>query len=88
MYKPRATAQGKALDVFRASAGTPVAWTFVSPAAEIAPGERTGTFRIGGDAFMTDANGASKISAEDFAIAIVDEAENGTAPNKRISVAY
>jgi putative NADH-flavin reductase len=88
LYKTRATAQGRALEIFRASAGAPVAWTFVSPAAEIAPGERTGTFRIGGDAFMTDANGASKISAEDYAIAILDEAERNTAPNKRISVAY
>ena len=43
VYKARATAQGRALDVFRASAGTPVAWTFVSPAAYIEPGERTGT---------------------------------------------
>jgi putative NADH-flavin reductase len=88
LYKARATAQGKALDVFRASAGAPVAWTFVSPAAYISPGERTGTFRIGSDAFMTDANGESKISAEDYAIAIIDEAEKNTAPNKRISVAY
>ncbi len=88
MYKPRAIAQDRALGIFRSSPGTPVAWTFVSPAAEIAPGERTGTFRVGGDAFMTDANGVSKISAEDYAIAIIDEAENNTAPNKRISVAY
>jgi putative NADH-flavin reductase len=88
MYKARAIAQGKALEVFRASAGTPVAWTFVSPAATIAPGERTGTFRVGGDAFMTDADGASKISAEDYAIAILDEAESAAALNKRISVAY
>ncbi len=37
---------------------------------------------------MTDANGASKISAENYAIAIIDEAENSAAPNKRIIVAY
>jgi putative NADH-flavin reductase len=88
MYRVRATAQAKALDIFRASAGSSVIWTFVSPAAEIAPGKRTGTFRIGGDQFMTDASGKSSISAEDFAIAIVDEAEQRKAPNRRISVAY
>ena len=87
-YKPRAIAQGAALDVLRASTGSAVTWTFVSPAAMIAPGERTGHFRVGSDHFMTDANGESKISAEDFAVAILDEAEKPTAPNRRISVAY
>ena len=88
MYKARSLAQAAAYDIFRASPGSPVVWTFVAPAAVIAPGERTGTFRVGGDALMTDANGESKISAEDFAIAIVDEAEKNRAPNRRISVAY
>jgi putative NADH-flavin reductase len=88
MYKARAQAQSAQLDVLRASPGVPVFWTFVSPAAIIAPGERTGVFRVGGDKLMTDADGQSRISAEDFAIAIVDEAEVVTAPNRRISVAY
>jgi hypothetical protein len=88
MYKARATAQARQLDVLRASPGTPVAWTFVSPAMEIAPGERTGSFRIGGDDLLVDAAGASKISVEDYAIAIVDEIESASAPNRRICVAY
>jgi putative NADH-flavin reductase len=54
----------------------------------IAPGERTGVFRVGGDQLMVDATGASRISAEDFAIAILDEVERPGAPNRRISVAY
>ena len=87
IYKDRSLAQMKSLDLLRASDGT-VAWTAVSPAAVIAPGTRTGTFRVGGDALMTDANGKSEISAEDFAIAVLDEAERNTAPNRRISVAY
>ncbi len=87
-YKARAIAQKAALDIFRASPGSRVAWTFVSPAAEISPGERTGAFRVGGNQLMVDANGASKISAEDFAIAILDEAETPTALNRHISVAY
>ena len=86
--KPRANAQKAQLDIFRASTNPAVTWTFVCPAAMIAPGERTGTFRVGGDAFMTDADGKSKISAEDYAIAILDEAETAAHPNQRISVAY
>ena len=87
-YVPRATAQKAALGIFRASSGSPLAWTFVSPAAIIAPGERTGTFRIGGTQLMRDANGESKISAEDYAVAIINEAEKPTALNRQMSVAY
>jgi putative NADH-flavin reductase len=86
-YKARALAQTAALDIFRSSTGTP-AWTFVSPAALIAPGDRTGTFRVGGDQFMVDAAGESKISAEDYAVAILDEAEHPQHLNARMSVAY
>ncbi|WP_327430192.1 NAD(P)-dependent oxidoreductase [Streptomyces sp. NBC_01236] len=63
-------------------------WTYVSPAAEIAPGARTGTFRIGGDQMLTDDHGNSRISAEDYAIAFVDELEKDAHPRARMSVAY
>lgn len=63
-------------------------WTYISPAAFFAPGERTGTFRVGGDALLTDAEGNSRISAEDFAIAFVNEMENAEHPRSRICVAY
>ncbi len=86
--KARALAQKAQLDIFRAAPAGPVTWTFVSPAAKIAPGERTGTFRLGGDQLLTDANGESKISAEDFAIAILDEAEHPRHANERFTVAY
>ena len=88
MYKQRSLAQLAALDVFRASAGTPVAWTVIAPAAQIAPGVRSGTFRVGGDQLQSDANGVSAISAEDYAVAVIDEAEHPTALNRRIGVAY
>jgi putative NADH-flavin reductase len=88
MYRDRANAQKRQLDLLRGAVHTPVRWTFVSPAAMIAPGERTGVFRVGGDQLMVDATGASRISAEDFAIAILDEVERPGAPNRRISVAY
>jgi uncharacterized protein len=50
-------------------------WTYFSPAAFIQLGERTGKFRLGGDSLVVDDKGESKISAEDYAIALVDELE-------------
>jgi len=63
-------------------------WTFVSPAAMLAPGERTGHYRVGGDQFMTDSDGESRISLEDYAVAMLDEAERPQHHRKRFSVAY
>lgn len=63
-------------------------WTFFSPAAEIGPGERTGKFRLGGDQLVTDANGKSKISYDDYAIALVDELEKPQHIRKRFTIAY
>jgi putative NADH-flavin reductase len=65
-----------------------VDWTAVSPAASIEPGERTGTFRLGADALLFDAAGQSKISQEDFAIAILDEAERPSLSRARFTVGY
>ena len=63
-------------------------WTYVSPPLEIKAGPRTGTFRVGGDQLLRDADGNSRISEADFAIAILDEIEAGKAVRKRITVAY
>jgi len=63
-------------------------WAFVSPAAMLAPGERTGHYRVGGDQFMTDSDGESHISLEDYAVAMLDEAERPQHHRKRFSVAY
>lgn len=86
-YKDEALAQGEALKAFR-TAQTAINWTFVSPAAEIYPGESEGPYRLGGDSFFTDANGQSRISVTDYAKAMLDEAEKAAHPNQRISVAY
>ncbi|MFJ3667838.1 NAD(P)-dependent oxidoreductase [Streptomyces sp. NPDC090106] len=85
-YLPEARAHGDALAFYRTL--DDLDWTFVSPAAEIAPGTRTGRFRTGGDAFLTDAHGHSRISAEDYAVAFVDELEQDAHPRARMSVAY
>jgi putative NADH-flavin reductase len=42
----------------------------------MAPGVRTEKFRLGGDEFLVDARGDSKISVQDFAVAMIDELEN------------
>lgn len=67
---------------------TELDWAFVSPAAMLAPGERTGHYRVGGDQFMTDSDGESRISLEDYAVAMLDEAERPQHHRKRFSVAY
>lgn len=84
MYKPEALAHAAVLDSLRADDTLPT-WTYISPAPVIAPGERTGEFRLGvGDEILPD---AGSISAEDYAVAFVDELESGAHPRQRLSVA-
>jgi putative NADH-flavin reductase len=63
-------------------------WTAISPPASIQPGARTGKFRLGGDRLLEDAQGQSRISREDFAVAIVDEIENPKHRRQRFTAAY
>ncbi|MFB7128701.1 NAD(P)-dependent oxidoreductase [Kitasatospora sp. NPDC056273] len=63
-------------------------WTYFSPAEDIAPGERTGRFRTGGDQSVLDADGRSRISVEDAAVALVDEAELPRFVQRRFTVGY
>jgi len=89
-WRPVALAHRDALTVYRATPAAPTGldWTYFSPAALIEPWERTGTYRIGTDQLLTDAKGESRISAEDFAVAVLDELERGAHPRQRITVAY
>ena len=63
-------------------------WTFLSPAAQFGPGERTGIYRLGGDDLMRDDAGNSRISYEDLAKALVDELEVPRHGRQRFSIAY
>jgi putative NADH-flavin reductase len=66
-------------------------WVFVSPAGAYgawAPGERTGTYRVGGEVALFDQAGESNISGADFAAAIVDEIETKAHSRAHIGVAY
>lgn len=63
-------------------------WTYFSPPAVLEPGRRTGSFRRGSDILLIDDTGQSKITMEDFAVAMIDEAEKPTEHARRITVAY
>jgi putative NADH-flavin reductase len=63
-------------------------WTFFSPAVQIGPGERTGKFRLGKEQVVKDAEGNSKISYDDYAIAMVDELERGENRKARFTIGY
>jgi putative NADH-flavin reductase len=74
-----------ALNIYRTSNRF---WTYLSPAEQIYSGERTGRFRLGGDQPVTDAKGESRISFEDFAVALIDEAELPHHVQRRFTVGY
>jgi len=63
-------------------------WTFLSPPASIAPGERTGQYRVGKDQLLKDKQGESKISTQDYAVAMLDELEHPQHIRERFTVAY
>lgn len=84
----RASAEGarQALTLLRAE--TSLDWTMLSPAAMIAPRQRTGVFRLGGDQLLVDGAGNSAISVEDYAVAMIDELEKPAHSRQRFTAAY
>jgi putative NADH-flavin reductase len=84
-WLPLAIAHKLTLDRLRASS---IDWTSFSPAAYFDPGERTGTFRLGTDDLISDANQQSRISMEDYAIALIDELEHPHHIRSRFTIGY
>lgn len=85
-WLPIARAGAEQLDVCRAA---PLAdWAYLSPAALLAPGERTGRYRLGADELVTDANGVSALSYEDLAVVLLDEAERPRHRRRRFTAGY
>jgi putative NADH-flavin reductase len=85
-WKAEAIQGAESLEAYRQA--NDVDWTFVSPAAYIHPGERRGSYRLGGDELLVDEKGTSEISAEDYAIAIADLLETHDYARTRVSVAW
>src|ERR1700735_3005235 len=86
-WKPTALAHARAFEeVYRGI--DDLDWTYICPAGQLGPGERTGEFRIGGDQLLVDERGESRISVADYAIAFADELEHAEAVRRRITVAY
>ncbi|KDM93551.1 NAD(P)-dependent oxidoreductase [Photobacterium galatheae] len=84
----KATAEGARYALNQLRAQQNVNWTMLSPAAMIAPGERTGQYKLGTDQLVTDASGNSQISVEDYAKAMIDELESPAHLNRRFTLAY
>ena len=85
-YRGEVLGQKDALDYYRTVKD--VSWTYFSPAFSISPGQRTGKFRLGADELVSDAHGDSRISAEDYAVAVLDEAEKPTHTHRRFTIGY
>ena len=82
---PVVNGHGKALEALRKF--DDVNWTYVSPAGDFQPdGERTGTYKLGGEELVLNSKGESVISYADYAIAMVDELASGKHIKERISV--
>jgi uncharacterized protein len=89
-WKPEALSHAQVLDALR-SGPQELDWFYVSPAAlfgSFAPGETTGSYRLGGDELVTTEDGTSEISGTDFALAYVDEIEQRRHPRQRFTVAH
>jgi putative NADH-flavin reductase len=84
-WVPIATSHEKALELFKNS---DINWTYFSPAGFFEPGTRTGKFRLDTDKLVADAQGNSRISMEDYAIALVDELEKPAHERARFTIGY
>ena len=85
MFKPLAAAMAKALGELRERQD--VRWTYISPAGDFqAEGERSGEYILGGEELTLNDRGESIISYADYAIAMVDEIQQGNHIHQRISV--
>lgn len=85
-YKEGALGARQALNDLLAEVG--LNWSFVSPPFHLAPGPRTGNYRLGKDNPVFDAEGNSAISTSDFAVAILDEVHAPKHAGERFTVAY
>ena len=84
-YLPIATSHEKALGILNAS---DINWTYFSPAGYFEAGQRTGKFRLGTTNLIANEKGDSRISFEDYAVALVDEIETPAHERGQLSIGY
>ena len=82
---PGAKAARDALTAMRGN--TALDWTFLSPPAMLAPGERSGKYRVGGEELLMAGAAPAGISVADLAVALVDEIEAPRHVRARFTVA-
>ena len=85
-WKQGSLATREALNQLRKEPG--LDWSFLSPSADLSPGQRTGEFRLGTDQLLKDTNGQSRISVEDYAMAMIHEVEKPAHIRQRFTVGY
>lgn len=85
-YKEGAEGARQALNQLRDE--TDLQWTFLSPAAHLEPGPRTGQFRLGGDDLLLSDGQPGHISVADLAVALLDETEQPQHIRQRFTLAY
>jgi uncharacterized protein len=84
-WLPIAKSHVKALEALKRSE---IDWTYFAPAAYFVPGERTGKFRLGKDVLISDEKHDSRISLEDYAVALIDELEKPAHRKQRFTIGY
>ena len=85
-YKEGAEGARQALNLLRDE--QELEWTFLSPAALLQPGPRTGQFRLGGDDLLLSDGQPGRISVADLAVALLDETEQPQHLRQRFTLAY
>ena len=85
-WKQGSLATREALNMLRKESG--LEWSFLYPSADLSPGQRTGKFRLGTDQMLKDAKGESRISTQDYAMAMINEVENPKHIRQRFTVGY
>ncbi|MBO8191306.1 NAD(P)H-binding protein [Streptomyces oryzae] len=87
-WRPIAEACNGSYQLCLQHAPTGLDWAYAAPPALLEPGRRTGSYRLGTGELLLDGEGRSAISMEDFAVALIDEAERPKHHRARFTVAY
>ncbi|MCB2312161.1 NAD(P)-dependent oxidoreductase [Clostridium tagluense] len=85
-WKPISSAHTSALELYKNE--NELDWTVLSPAALFESGSRTGKYKLGKEDLIVDDKGASKISFQDYAQALLDEASNPKFSRQRFTIGY